>query len=121
MQLVDLNAGLHITPAPQDWNPEKHFIEYRFGPATIPIVEIDQAPRAHGGRISRAALEALVVETYRQHSMSIEQVRRVLGFETRLQVDEFLKGHDVFDYTYEDLELDRNTLSAVLETDKPSS
>ena len=46
----------------------------------------------------------------RANILSAEQVRRLLGFATRFEVEEFLKRHAVYDYTLEDLEQDRETL-----------
>ena len=60
--------------------------------------------------LPRAALESLVVEAYRCELVSAEQVRRLLDFATRFEVEEFLKQHGVYDYTIEDLEHDRETL-----------
>jgi Uncharacterised protein family (UPF0175) len=44
--------------------------------------------------LSRAALEALALEGY-EH-LSEVQVRRMLGFKTRMQVHSFLKAHNVY-------------------------
>jgi predicted HTH domain antitoxin len=53
-------------------------------------------------------LEAIVLEAYRECKLSTTQLRRLLGFETRLEVDEFLKQYGVeLEYTTEDLERDR--------------
>jgi hypothetical protein len=60
--------------------------------------------------LPRAALESLVVEAYRCELVSAEQLRRLLGFATRFEVEEFLKQHGVYDYTIEDLEHDREAL-----------
>jgi hypothetical protein len=49
--------------------------------------------------LPRAALESLALEAYRSRALSAAQVRRLLGFETRMQVDAFLKGHEIFDYS----------------------
>lgn len=38
------------------------------------------------------------------------ELRRLLGFETRMQVDAFLKEHEVYDFTAADFEQDRKTL-----------
>ena len=43
------------------------------------------------GDLSRAALESLAVEGYRAGHLSEEQVRRMLGFDSRLDVHTFLK------------------------------
>ncbi|MBW8749618.1 MAG: UPF0175 family protein, partial [Acidobacteria bacterium] len=59
---------------------------------------------------SRFLLEESVAGAYREHWLTMEQVRQVLGFETRLQVDGFLEQHGVFDYTIDDLDHDLRIL-----------
>ena len=49
--------------------------------------------------LPRAALESLALEAYRSHALTAAQLRRLLGFETRMQVDAFLKEHEVYDFT----------------------
>ena len=44
----------------------------------------------------------------------MEQVRQLLGFGTRMQVDSFLQEHDIYDYTVEDLNKDMATLDRLL-------
>ncbi|WP_442301898.1 UPF0175 family protein [Terriglobus sp. 2YAB30_2] len=58
----------------------------------------------------RFLLEESVAGAYREHRLTMEQVRQVLGFETRLQVDGFLQQHGVFDYTIDDLDHDLRIL-----------
>jgi Uncharacterised protein family (UPF0175) len=60
--------------------------------------------------LPRAALESLALEAYRSHALTAAQLRRLLVFETRMQVDAFLKEHEVFDYSAADFEQDRETL-----------
>jgi hypothetical protein len=56
---------------------------------------------------ARALLEAYALESYRNQVLGESAVRRLLGFETRLEVHAFLKEHGVFmHYTMEDLERD---------------
>ena len=43
--------------------------------------------------VERAVLEALAVEGIRSGSLSRGQVRRLLGLQTRYEVDGFLKAH----------------------------
>jgi hypothetical protein len=70
------------------------------------------------GRASRVArsqprctLEALAAEEYKRGRLTKPDLRRLLGFETGDQIDEFLKEHEVFeDYTLEDLEREREGL-----------
>jgi hypothetical protein len=58
----------------------------------------------------RAALESLALEAYRSRALTAAQLRRLLVFETRMQVDAFLKEHEVYDLTVADFEQDRETL-----------
>ena len=60
--------------------------------------------------VPRVALESLALEGYRSGGLTAAQLRRLLGFETRMQVDAFLKEHEVYDYTVDDFEEDRETL-----------
>ena len=73
----------------------------------------DELSRAMGGtetERSRSALEAMALMAYRDHRLSTEQLRRVLGFESGHELDGFLKGHQVWlDYSMADLEWDRET------------
>jgi hypothetical protein len=66
--------------------------------------------------LSRAALEALALEGYRSQRMSEAQLRRLLGFNTRMQVHAFLKAHNVYlNYSLHDLEHDLESLKHVEE------
>ena len=59
---------------------------------------------------ARALLEAVALEGYRTDRLSESDIRRLLGFETRMEVHGFLKEHGVFlHYTLEDLEHDTAT------------
>lgn len=60
--------------------------------------------------LPRVALESIALEAYRTRALTAAQLRRLLGFETRMQVDAFLKEHDVYDFTAADFEQDRETL-----------
>jgi Uncharacterised protein family (UPF0175) len=57
---------------------------------------------------ARAALEAFAIEVYRSGALSAYETRMLLGFETSLELDGFLKEHRVWDHAYgpEDLEND---------------
>ena len=48
-----------------------------------------------GGDVERMALEALAVESYRADRLTKTELRRMLGFRTRFEVDAFLKARDV--------------------------
>jgi hypothetical protein len=66
---------------------------------------------AAGGDVERRALEAIVLEEFRSGRLTKPDLRRLLGFETRGEIDGFLKDHGVFDdYDMTDLERERETL-----------
>jgi predicted HTH domain antitoxin len=74
--------------------------------------ELSTALGEPDGDLGRAAFEAIALEAYREHKLSTAQLRRVLGFETRMEVDGFLKRHGVeLEYTTEDLQRDREAHS----------
>jgi predicted HTH domain antitoxin len=74
--------------------------------------ELTEALASSGGDLSRAALEALATEAYRERKISHAQLRHLLGLETRMEVDAFLKERGVeLEYTYEDLQRDLETLA----------
>jgi len=69
---------------------------------------------AKGENLPRAALEAFALEEYRARRLSTSQLRRVLGYQTRMQVHAFLKQHGVYlHYTQDDLQHDRHAGDAV--------
>ena len=63
-----------------------------------------------GQEVSRAALEAIALEAYRQRRLSGYQLRTLLGIASRFELDAFLKEHEVYDFTAADFEQDRETL-----------
>ena len=67
--------------------------------------ELASRMSASGGDLSRRALEALALEEFKSGRITKPELRRLLGFGTRYQLDGFLKAHDVCeDYTLQDLE-----------------
>lgn len=72
--------------------------------------DIAQGLESRWKDLPRAALESLALEAYRSRALTAAQLRRLLGFETRMQVDTFLKEHDVYDLTAADFDQDRETL-----------
>jgi hypothetical protein len=65
--------------------------------------------------LSRAALEAIAVEGYRSDRLTAFQVREMLGLETGLELDAFLKAHRVdLEYSFEDLEREQTALDRLL-------
>ncbi len=67
--------------------------------------DIAEGLRAKWKDLPRHALEALALEGYRSGALTESQVRRVLGFETRLEVNSFLRDHGVY-YNYTSSEID---------------
>ena len=69
--------------------------------------DIAQHLASRGEDPGRTALEALALEGYRSRMLSEEQIRRMLGFETRMEVHGFFRKHDVYlNYTSRDLQDD---------------
>jgi hypothetical protein len=67
------------------------------------------------GDIERRALEALALEEFKSGRLTKAELRRVLGFETRYELDGFLKVHEVYKpYTLEDLERERRDLQRIV-------
>jgi hypothetical protein len=73
--------------------------------------DVAQRLTASGGDLSRRALEALALEEYKLGHLTKPELRRLLGFGTRAQLDAFFKVHEVFaSDTAADLEQDRRDL-----------
>ncbi|MEZ5366850.1 MAG: UPF0175 family protein [Bryobacterales bacterium] len=73
--------------------------------------DISAALEKSGGDVSRRFLEALAIEGFRKRELTRSQVRRMLGFETSVQVDAFMKQAGVpFPYDVQDLRADFETL-----------
>lgn len=76
----------------------------------IPDTLADQLLAA-GRDPARAALEALAIEGYRSRQMSESQIKRFLGYGTRMQVHALLTEHDVpLNYGIEELNQDIETI-----------
>ncbi|NEP86474.1 MAG: UPF0175 family protein [Okeania sp. SIO2C2] len=62
------------------------------------------------GNLERKLMEIIVVEAYREGSISSGKLRELLGFSTILETDKFLKAKGVdLDYDEEDFIADRQT------------
>ena len=63
------------------------------------------------GDIERRALEAFALAEYQAGRLTRPELRRLLGFGTRYELDGFLKAHGVNEgMTLEEFERDRETL-----------
>jgi hypothetical protein len=68
-----------------------------------------------GRDAGRSLLEESVAGAYRDGRLTMEQVRELLSFGTRMQVDAFLPQHDIYEYTVEDLDKDMAKLDRCLQ------
>lgn len=75
---------------------------------TFDIPDTYAAELANAGEDpARAALEALLVDSYRKQLINETQIKRILGFGTRMQVHSLLFEHGVpQNYTQEDARQD---------------
>lgn len=63
------------------------------------------------GDVARRALEAFALAEYQAGRLTEAELRRMLGFATRYELDGFLKERGLFlDYTLQDLRRERETL-----------
>jgi hypothetical protein len=60
--------------------------------------------------LSRYVLEQIALNGYQSNSLTLSQVRKLLGFNSRFETEEFLHLHNAFGYTTKDLEDDLQTL-----------
>ncbi|HKD05052.1 MAG TPA: UPF0175 family protein [Bryobacteraceae bacterium] len=78
---------------------------------TVEIPDDLAARLSTGGDLSRRALEAWATEEYRVGHLTRADLSRLLGFETRFELDDFLKARQVhWDCTLEELERDVEAL-----------
>ena len=73
--------------------------------------DVEDSLRAAWGDLDRAATDALVIESYRSGRLSIGEVARILGVETRFEAEQWLGGRGVcWNYSLNELEADRQTI-----------
>jgi hypothetical protein len=76
--------------------------------------ELARRITAAGDSLSRRVLETIALEEYKAERISKAQLRRALGFETRFELDDFLKAHHVGpNVTIEDLRRDMRDLQSL--------
>jgi len=67
-----------------------------------------------GGDLSRWVLEGFAIEEYKSERISKAQLRRLLGFETRYELDGFLKARQVrSNVTIQDVHCDMQDLKSL--------
>lgn len=82
---------------------------------TVEIPE-DIAKQLHSKweNLPRGVLESLAIEAYRSHTLTTAQLRRLLGFQTPMEVDAFLKQAGIYlEYDLNDLREDLETIRTV--------
>ncbi len=79
--------------------------------------EISEELRAKWKDLPRLGLEAIAVEGYRSGALTESQVRRMLGFESRVQVNAFLRDHALYyEYSQAEIEHEIETNQRILES-----
>ena len=82
---------------------------------TVPIPDDFAARFGSEADLGRRALEALALEEFRAERLSKAELRQILGFETRGELDGFLKERGIFEeYTLADLDRERQILDRVM-------
>jgi len=83
---------------------------------TVTVSLPDELLSQDDNEISRKVLEQVALDGFRSGQLTTAQVRRILGFESRLEVYDFLAAHGVpwLDYSVEDAERERALLKKVL-------
>lgn len=74
-----------------------------------------------GTTAPRVLLEEAVAGAYRERRLTIEQVRELLGFGTRMQASTFLLEHEIYDYTAVEFEKDMATFDRMFPKQLESS
>ena len=67
-----------------------------------------------GKDAARRLLEDTVAASYRERRLTMEQVRQLLGFATRMEVAPFLQRYEIYDYPVDDLEKDMAVMDQLL-------
>jgi hypothetical protein len=76
--------------------------------------DLAQRLAAAGDDLSRRALEGFGLEEYKAGRITKAELRRLLGFETRYELDGFLKAHQVWaNVSIEDLRRDVQDLKSL--------
>jgi hypothetical protein len=82
---------------------------------TIPDEIAADLQQVNGGGVARRLLEMAVLEGYKSGEFSAYQVQQILGFESRVEVDGFLKQHGVVEeITLEEFAQQKQSLKNLL-------
>lgn len=79
---------------------------------TVSVAIPDEVLSSQNGEASRRILEEFALEGFKSGQLGVAQVRRILGFGTRMQAHKFLADHGVpwVDYSVEEAEREREAL-----------
>jgi hypothetical protein len=83
-------------------------------PVTISLPDEILSSDTHN--LPRQILERVALDGFESGQLTTSQVRKILGFDTKMQVHEFLTAHGVpwVDYSVEDAARERELLKKVL-------
>jgi hypothetical protein len=76
----------------------------------VPDTLLQRLQERWGEGLPRHVVESWVLEDFHTGILTTEEVRQLLGYETRFEVPGFLKAHGTSFYTMKDLEQDFATL-----------
>lgn len=74
---------------------------------SVKVAIPDEVLSGQNGEISHRILEEFALEGFKSGQLTIAQMRRILGLETRIQVHEFLAAHGIPWVDYDEAELQR--------------
>ena len=83
---------------------------------TITVSIPEEVLASEDENVARRVLEQVALEGFKSGQLTVAQVHRLLGFETRMQAHEFLaaRGLPWVDYSVEEAERERALLKRVL-------
>ncbi|MGE0882038.1 MAG: UPF0175 family protein [Blastocatellales bacterium] len=81
---------------------------------TIPDDIAEDLQNGGGVPLSRRLLEMAALEAYKSGELGLPQIQAMLGFESRFELDGFLKAHGVFfDYSPEEIAEELETIKTL--------
>ena len=83
---------------------------------SVKVAIPDDVLSGQNGEISHRILEEFALEGFKSGQLTIAQVRRILGLETRTQAHEFLAAHSIswVDYDEADIQRELETLKKLI-------
>jgi hypothetical protein len=82
----------------------------------VTVAVPDEVLNAETGDAAREIAEQFAIEGFKTGQLTTAQVRRILGFQSRLEVYEFLAAHRIawVDYSAEEAEQERELLKRLV-------